>query len=134
MTTPTLTVSTLATARCVIGANGTASEVEGVADAPARCVVPEREWAGRRVLVTGGSGFIGFRVVEGLCRGGAVVMSVDRLRPRWRSRLRCRIKECDIRSARLVELAREFAPHVVVHLAAQVDVSDSVRSPGMERM
>jgi len=44
----------------------------------------------------------------------------------------CRIEECDIRSARVAELVAEFAPHIVVHLAAQVDVAHSVRSPAVD--
>lgn len=91
-----------------------------------------RELPGRRVLVTGGSGFIGSRVVEGLCRAGAQLVSVDLDQPPWRRPLSSRAEECDIRSARLVELVARFAPHVVVHLAAHVDVPDSVRSPGMD--
>lgn len=94
-----------------------------------RLPVQGRQLADRRVLVTGGSGFIGFRVVEGLCRAGARVMSVDHCRPRRRAPLSCRLEECDIRTTRLAELVAEFAPHVVVHLAAQVDVPESVRSP-----
>ena len=34
--------------------------------------------AGRRVVVTGGSGFIGAHVVAALCRAGADVVTVDR--------------------------------------------------------
>lgn len=88
--------------------------------------------AGRRLLVTGGSGFIGSRVVERLCRAGAQVASVDLDRPRWRIPPSCRAAECDIRSARLAELVATFAPHVLVHLAAQVDVSDSMRAPAVD--
>lgn len=37
-----------------------------------------------------------------------------------------RVEECDVRSARLTDLVGGFAPHVVVHLAAQVGVPASV--------
>lgn len=87
------------------------------------------EQAGRRVLVTGGSGFIGSRVVEGLCRAGAQVVSVDLRRSEQRFPMSCRVEQCDIRSARLAEVVVGFAPQVVVHLAAQVDVPGSVRAP-----
>lgn len=87
------------------------------------------ELAGRRVLVTGGAGFIGSRVVEGLCRAGAQVVSVDLRWPQRRFPVSCRVEQCDIRSDRLAELVAGFAPQVVVHLAAQVDVPGSVRSP-----
>ncbi|QIZ37953.1 NAD-dependent epimerase/dehydratase family protein [Saccharopolyspora sp. ASAGF58] len=92
----------------------------------------DRQLGGRRVLVTGGSGFIGSRVVEELCRPGAQVVSVDRRRPWWRSPVSCRVEECDIRTNRLAELIVEFAPHVVVHLAAQVGVPESVRCPAVD--
>jgi UDP-glucose 4-epimerase len=89
--------------------------------------LPEQD--GRRILVTGGSGFIGSRVVEGLCRAGAQVVSLDLRRPECRFPMTYRVEQCDIRSARLAEVVTEFAPKVVVHLAAQVDVPGSVRSP-----
>jgi UDP-glucose 4-epimerase len=44
----------------------------------------------------------------------------------------CRVEECDIRTARLAELVTEFAPQIVVHLAAQVDVPESMRSPAQD--
>ncbi|WP_085982080.1 NAD-dependent epimerase/dehydratase family protein [Saccharopolyspora spinosa] len=70
----------------------------------------DRQLGGRRVLVTGGSGSIGSRVVEELCRAGAQVVSVDRRPPWWRSPVSCRVEECDIRTNRLAELIVEFAP------------------------
>jgi nucleoside-diphosphate-sugar epimerase len=50
------------------------------------------EQAGRRILVTGGSGFVGFRVVEGLCRAGAQVASVHLRRPQHRFSMSCRTR------------------------------------------
>jgi UDP-glucose 4-epimerase len=40
--------------------------------------------------------------------------------------------ECDIRSGGLPGIVAGFAPHVVVHLAAQVSVAESVRFPGAD--
>jgi UDP-glucose 4-epimerase len=57
------------------------------------------------------------------------VVSVDRRRPERRFPVSCRVEQCDIRSARLGEVVAGFAPQVVVHLAAQVDVPGSMRSP-----
>lgn len=87
---------------------------------------------GRRILVTGGSGFIGSPVVEGLCRAGAQVVALDLRPPEQRLPMTCRVEQCDIRSARLDEVVAEFSPHVVVHLAAEVDVANSVRCPGQD--
>lgn len=40
----------------------------------------ETDWAGRQVLVTGATGFIGRRLVDALCRAGAVVTVLTRSR------------------------------------------------------
>lgn len=79
-----------------------------------------------RVLVTGGSGFIGTRTVDHLLRDGADVLNVDRAapnkeehRPHWRP--------CDILDVEpVLEAFADFAPTHVVHLAARVD-TDSPR-------
>lgn len=99
---------------------------------PRRLPYQEGRLAGRRVLVTGGSGFIGSRVIQGLCRAGTQVVSVDLGIPQQQFPVSCRVEKCDIRSARLGKLVAGFAPHVVVHLAAQVDVPGSVRSPAWD--
>lgn len=99
---------------------------------PPRAAKHGRKLAGRRVLVTGGSGFIGSRVIERLRLGGAQILSLDMRRPRWQRSMSCWAEECDIRSGSLAELVATFAPHIVVHLAARVDVIDSVRSPGVD--
>ena len=91
-----------------------------------------RQVPGLRVLVTGGSGFIGSRVVGELCRAGAQVMSVDWRPPPQGFPPSCQAETCDIRAARLAALAAAFAPHVVVHLAAQVSVPESARRPAAD--
>ena len=93
------------------------------------CAVGERFPIDRRVLVTGGSGFIGSVVCDRLCDAGAEVMSVDLVGPRRDRALMYSAQVCDIRSDRFTDLAAQFAPHIVVHLAAQVDVPIAVRRP-----
>ncbi|MBC7299454.1 NAD-dependent epimerase/dehydratase family protein [Nocardia salmonicida] len=83
----------------------------------------------RRVLVTGGSGFIGSAVVDLLSEVGAEVMSVDLVGPPPGRRSPPRMELCDVRSGRFVDLIRDFAPHIVIHLAAQVLVSAAIRHP-----
>jgi UDP-glucose 4-epimerase len=91
-----------------------------------------RQIPGLRVLVTGGSGFIGTRVAGELCRAGAQVMSVDRRPPPQGFPASCQAETCDIRAPRLAALAAAFGPHVVVHLAAHVSVPESARRPAAD--
>ena len=84
------------------------------------------------MLVTGGSGFIGSHVTALLCRAGARVLSVDVRPPRRRLPAGCQFTECDIRSEGLAAIVAGFAPHAVVHLAAQVSVTDSISFPGAD--
>lgn len=71
-----------------------------------------------RVLVTGGSGFIGVNLITALARRGADILNLDAETPRdtsqthlWRQR--------DIRDREgLAQDVREFAPTHIVHLAA----------------
>ncbi|MGH3120928.1 MAG: NAD-dependent epimerase/dehydratase family protein, partial [Streptosporangiaceae bacterium] len=84
------------------------------------------------MLVTGGSGFIGAHVTSGLCQAGGHVLSVDARAPRRRPPAACQAVQCDIRSGDLAGIVTGFAPHVVVHLAAQVSVTDSIAFPGTD--
>lgn len=129
MTTPPIGTR-LATTPAVISTAATVPDAGGAA--PPGPGAPCRELAGLRVLVTGGSGFIGSRVVEGLCRAGSWVLSVDLVHPRGPAPVSCRFERCDVRSTRLAEVVASFAPEVVVHLAARVDVADSLRRPMLD--
>ena len=66
-------------------------------------------WAGRRVIVTGGAGFLGTAVVRRLRDRGAVNVVVPRSR------------ECDLRALDQVRrLLDRTRASVVIHLAARV--------------
>ncbi|MGH9106013.1 MAG: NAD-dependent epimerase/dehydratase family protein [Acidimicrobiales bacterium] len=90
---------------------------------------------GHKVVVTGGSGFIGGHVVAALCASGAEVVSVDR---RPAPAFRCHpggdhpvsVLEGDLREAATVEAAVEAGTASVVHLAAQTQVLRSLEDPG----
>jgi nucleoside-diphosphate-sugar epimerase len=86
---------------------------------------------GKRVLVTGGSGFIGCHLVHRLLADGATVavtvryanvMKNERLRPVWD---RIAIFEADVRNRGALEAVLAFAPQIVFHLAAYNHVGAS---------
>lgn len=88
----------------------------------------------RRVLVTGGAGFIGSHVVDILVENGYEVAVVDNLSSGRRENLRPGVAFflCDIRNPELKEVFRQFRPQAVVHAAAQIDVRRSVENPGFD--
>lgn len=66
-------------------------------------------WENKRVVVTGGAGFLGKKVVEELTKRGCRNIVVPRK------------KDCDLRDAASIKkLLSESKPHVIVHLAASV--------------
>jgi UDP-glucose 4-epimerase len=87
---------------------------------------------GKRVLVTGGSGFIGSHLVHRLLADGAEVgitarygnvMKNERLRDCWND---LRVLEADLRNRGALEAGfRDFPPEVVFHLAAYNHVGQS---------
>ncbi len=67
------------------------------------------KWSEKRVVVTGGAGFLGSFVVEKLCERGCKDVVVPRS------------QECDLRDRdAIVRLYKEAKPHIVIHLAAVV--------------
>ena len=84
-----------------------------------------------KILVTGGAGFIGSHVVELLIEFGYEVVVVDHLRSGRREAVpsQAHLIEIDILSPQMDELFAKEKPNVVIHLAAQVDVSKSIQNP-----
>lgn len=82
-----------------------------------------------RILVTGSSGFVGSHLVRRLLADGHDIVGLDIAEPPaaaegWRD------VRGDIRDEQLVDsLVAEVHPDAVVHLAAQVSVSRSMREP-----
>ena len=89
-----------------------------------------------RCLVTGGAGFIGSNLVDGLLRGGHEVTVIDNLSTGKRSNLEpatalgAQLRVADVADAASVaEIFDTVAPELVFHLAAQIDVRYSVEHP-----
>jgi UDP-glucose 4-epimerase len=92
-----------------------------------------------RTLVTGGAGFIGSNLVDALLARGDEVTVVDDLSTGRRENLDralaagATLVEADIRDRPAVEgPAGEARPEVVFHLAAQIDVRESVADPAFD--
>lgn len=93
-------------------------------------------WRGRRVLLTGHTGFKGSWLTGWLCELGAEVMGVSLLEPPTEPSLWSQLGvddvvdvRADVASADWVKRALEFSPEVVLHLAAQSLVSVGYEQP-----
>jgi UDP-glucose 4-epimerase len=89
-----------------------------------------------RAVVTGGAGFIGSNLVDRLVDDGTEVLVVDDLSSGMLSRLAdarrrgsVQVHQLDVRAPELRDVIVGFAPKVVFHLAAQIDVRVSVADP-----
>jgi len=84
-----------------------------------------------RILVTGGAGFIGSHVTDRYVALGHEVAALDNLSTGQRANLnpKCRFYEMSLMDPRLEETVLQFAPDVISHHAAQVNVRRSVEDP-----
>src|SRR5579883_904313 len=88
--------------------------------------------ANRRILVTGGAGYIGSHTVQLLLEQGYDVSVVDDLSHGFKHNVPAgrlnRLNLCD--QAALSELIRQHRPEAVIHFAAFIAVGESMREPG----
>jgi UDP-glucose 4-epimerase len=90
------------------------------------------ETACRRVLVTGGAGFIGSRLAAAYLRRGDGVVVLDDLSHGRRERVPAGAELVDVRDGAVSALVREGRFDVVNLHAAQVNVRASVEDPGAD--
>jgi UDP-glucuronate 4-epimerase len=91
----------------------------------------------KRVLVTGGAGFIGWHLVKALLDRGDEVSIIDNFDPFYPERLkrraldpRAQLFEADIRDEDAIgKTIGSFRPNVIVHLAALAGVRPSLERP-----
>ncbi len=96
----------------------------------------ERIFEGKKVLVTGGLGFIGSNLSAQLVRAGAKVTIVDNMMPRLGGNLfnvkglvdRTQINFSDVRDAYSMDYLVKDQDYIF-HLAGQVNHVDSIRNP-----
>ena len=84
-----------------------------------------------RTIVTGGAGFIGSHLVEGLVDRGEEVHVVDDLSSGRAGNVAdaAVLHEMDVRDEAIEELFSHLRPELVFHLAAQADVGTSLERP-----
>ena len=87
-----------------------------------------------RVLVTGGAGFVGSHIVDGLLENGHEVLVVDDLSTGTRSNLRADAEfvDLDVAADAFVGVVKSFRPEVISHLAAQSSVPVSMSDPELD--
>lgn len=88
----------------------------------------------KKVLVTGGAGFIASHVVDLLIGKGLHVSVVDNLSSGKRENLNnaAAFYESDIRDSDMVKIIGDVNPDVIIHHAAQISVRVSVNDPGYD--
>lgn len=88
-------------------------------------------WGKRKILVTGGAGFIGSHLVDRLVKERHRVVVVDNLSSGKKENISKEAKfyKIDICSPKIFEIFRKEKPEIVFHLAAQKNVRKSVEDP-----
>lgn len=85
----------------------------------------------KKVLVTGGAGFIGSHIVDGYLKEGYQVVVIDDLSGGKRENLNKKAKfyQMDINDRKVAEIFAEEQFDLVNHHAAQIDLRTSVKKP-----
>lgn len=108
------------------------------ASAQSSGVQVSRGFEERRVLVTGGAGFIGSHLVDALVAEGARVVVVDNLQAGGWANLDEKARQAtretgDVRDASALQrIVNQYQPEFVFHLAANASVPGSVADPAYD--
>jgi len=88
----------------------------------------------KTALVTGGAGFIGSHIVDGMVAKGYRVLVLDNLSSGRRENLNsaAELRILDIRSDEAAELIQTERPDIIFHLAAQMDVRRPTEDPAYD--
>jgi UDP-glucose 4-epimerase len=89
---------------------------------------------GKRIIVTGGAGFIASHLVDRLILDGFEVLVIDNLSSGNSKNLNKAAKflQADIRSRQAQNVITDFQPNLIDHHAAQIDVRKSVADPSLD--
>ena len=85
----------------------------------------------KRVLVTGGAGFIGSHLVDELVKKGYIVSIIDNLSTGRKENLnlKARFYNLDIRDSKISDVFEKEKPQIVFHLAAHISLRESIKDP-----
>ncbi|MCI5064988.1 GDP-mannose 4,6-dehydratase [bacterium] len=87
-----------------------------------------------RVAVTGGAGFIGSHLVDGMVESGHEVLVIDDLSSGFRENVPKGVEflEASFFSEEALERIRRWQPEVIIHAAAQISVRISMENPELD--